>query len=172
MSFHKISTPGNWVKLRYFLQWVKQKFTLKLANKNQVIIIVDSQTSLVNTNKITHWANRKCQFLIIFFLVINFVKVNLIVFSWFYQRFTRLVLSFCFFIYVSWSYFKPKLCEKTWYNGPFLTETFRNSFLNFSDWMHLSLGLAKTVFALAATFDDLLDLSFVLISFFPRLIFV
>ena len=77
-----------------------------------------------------------------------------------------------FFIYVSWSYFKPKLCEKTWYNGPFLTETFRNSFLNFSDWMHLSLGLAKTVFALAATFDDLLDLSFVLIFFFPRLIFV
>ena len=38
--------------------------------------------------------------------------------------------------------------------------------------MHLSLGLAKTVFALAATFDDLLDLSFVLIFFFPRLIFV
>ena len=47
-----------------------------------------------------------------FFLVINFVKVNLIIFSWCYQRFTRLVLSFYFFYLCFMELFQAETLRK------------------------------------------------------------
>ena len=126
---------------------------LKLANKNQVIIIFDSQISMSNIIKIT-LDHQKMSILENFFLVINFVNVNMIVCSRCYQRFIRLVLSFWFFGLIFYGASGGQnFWARTWYYGLFVIGTSRNCFLKFSEWTHLSWGLTNTVFALAIAFD-------------------